>query len=173
MTIADKAQIPIVVYNIPSRTGVNIEIKTFVRLAEHDNIVAVKEASGRLDAAAEILRETDLIVLSGDDALTLPVLSVGGMGVISVAANIVPRSMANLVDFYLEGNSIEAQKLYFRLFPLFRALFVEVNPVPVKTIMSFGGAMSGEVRLPLYKLQAENEAYLRKVVEEVGLEMDL
>jgi 4-hydroxy-tetrahydrodipicolinate synthase len=173
MTVADAVSIPLVLYNIPSRTGVNIEASTFARLAEHDNIVAVKEASGRLELAAEILKETDLVVLAGDDALTLPVLSLGGLGVVSVAANVVPRSMANLVDFYLEGNVLEAQKLYYRLFSLFRALFVEVNPVPVKHALSLGKVMSPEVRLPLCALKPENEALLRAAVDDVGLELDL
>ena len=173
MAVADAVSIPLVLYNIPSRTGVTIEASTFARLAEHDNIVAVKEASGRLDLAAEILKNTDLIVLAGDDALTLPILSLGGVGVVSVAANVVPRSMANLVDFYLEGNCVEAQKLYYRLFPLFRALFVEVNPVPVKQALAFGKVMSPEVRLPLWALTPESEAILRRAVDEVGLELDL
>ena len=113
------------------------------------------------------------LVLAGDDALTLPILSLGGMGVISVAANVVPRSMANLVDFYLEGNVIEAQKLYFKLFPLFRGLFVEVNPVPVKHALGKAGIMSSEVRLPLCELRPENAARLEEILEEVEPETDL
>jgi len=173
MAVADAVSIPLVLYNIPSRTGVNIETSTFARLADHDNIVAVKEASGKLSLAPEILKETDLIVLAGDDALTLPLLSLGGMGVISVAANVVPRSMANLVDFYLEGNVIEAQKLYFKLFPLFRGLFVEVNPVPVKHALGKAGIMSPEVRLPLCELRPESAAHLERILEEVEPETDL
>ncbi len=171
MAIADAVPLPLVIYNIPSRTGVNIEVDTFVRLAGHENIVAVKEASGKIDMAARIIRETDLVVLAGDDSMTLPVMSLGGKGVVSVAANIVPRSMADLVDYIAEGNREEAQKLYYRLYPLFKALFVEVNPVPVKTALSFDGIISDEVRLPLAPLSPQNRAYLRDVTDEVGLEV--
>jgi 4-hydroxy-tetrahydrodipicolinate synthase len=173
MTIADSVTLPLVLYNIPSRTGVNIEPKTFARLAQHENIIAVKEASGRLELAAEIMKDTDLEVLSGDDALTLPIMSIGGVGVISVAANVTPRSMANLVDFFREGNVLEARKIFYRLFPLFRALFVEVNPVPVKRAMAIGGVMTDEVRLPLCALQPQSDEILKKAIEEVGLELDL
>jgi len=173
MAIADAVSIPLVLYNIPSRTGVNIELETFKRLAEHDNIVAVKEASGKLDLSAQILRETDLVVLSGDDSLTLPLLALGGAGVISVAANVVPRSMADLVDFFAEGNLPEARKVFYKLFPLFKALFVEVNPVPVKHALGRAGVMSPEVRLPLAPLTEASARKLEKVLDEVGLELDL
>ncbi|HAK96127.1 MAG TPA: 4-hydroxy-tetrahydrodipicolinate synthase [Planctomycetes bacterium] len=173
MTIADAVPLPLIVYNIPSRTGVSIEPATFARLAQHENIIAVKEASGRLDLAAEIIGGTDLEVLAGDDALTLPVMALGGVGVISVAANVVPRSMADLVDLFREGSIAEARKIFYRLLPLFRALFVEVNPVPVKCAMAIGGVMSDEVRLPLCKLQPRSEETLRAAIAEVGLELDL
>ncbi|HNR98095.1 MAG TPA: 4-hydroxy-tetrahydrodipicolinate synthase [Planctomycetota bacterium] len=173
MAIADSVSLPLILYNIPSRTGVSIEPATFARLAQHENVVAVKEASGRLDLAAEILGGTDLEVLAGDDALTLPVMALGGVGVISVAANVVPRSMADLVDLFREGRIAEARKIFYRLFPLFRALFVEVNPVPVKRALALGGVVSDEVRLPLYKLQPKSEETLRQAIAEVGLELDL
>lgn len=173
MTVADGVSLPLVLYNIPSRTGVCIEPGTFARLAQHENIVAVKEASGRLDLAAEIIGGADLEVLAGDDALTLPVMAIGGVGVISVAANVVPRSMADMVDFFREGNVAEARKIFYRLFPLFRALFVEVNPVPVKRALALGGVMSDEVRLPLCALQPRSEEALRRAIDEVGLELDL
>jgi len=122
MAIADSVSLPLILYNIPSRTGVSIEPATFARLAQHENVVAVKEASGRLDLAAEILGGTDLEVLAGDDALTLPVMALGGVGVISVAANVVPRSMADLVDLFREGRIAEAQDFLPLVPPLSRAL---------------------------------------------------
>ncbi len=173
MAVADAVSLPLVLYNIPSRTGVNIDVDTFVRLSEHENIVAVKEASGRTDMTADILKATKLTVLAGDDSMTVPVLALGGRGVISVAANVVPRSMADLVDFFMEGNLDESRKLYYRLLPLFRMLFVEVNPVPVKHALGIAGVMSPEVRAPLCPLRPESGQRLRDVVEAVGLELDL
>lgn len=171
MKIADAVSIPLVLYNIPSRTGVNIELNTFLRLAEHENIVAVKEASGKIDVAAQLVRETDLAVLAGDDSMILPILALGGKGVVSVAANVMPTSMANIVDAFFEGDLEKSRSLYYQLLPLFKALFVEVNPVPIKTIMSFTGIMSAELRSPLAPLKPENKAFLRTVAEGMALEV--
>lgn len=172
MAIADAVSIPLVLYNIPSRTGVNMEPATFVRLAAHENIVSVKEASGRTDMTAEIIKETGLEVLSGDDSLTLPLLALGAVGVISVAANVVPRSVADMVDLFREGDLEKSRETFYRLLPLFRALFVEVNPVPVKKALAIGGLISEDVRLPLAPLAPASEEKLRQAIEAVGLELD-
>ena len=141
---------PLVLYNVPSRTGCNIEPATIERLARIGNVVAIKEAGGSLDQVSEILARTDLTVLSGDDALTLPMLAVGAEGVVSVAANLVPRDVIALLDAFRRGDLAEARRRHARLFPLCRALMgVASNPIPVKTALALLGRGTGELRLPL------------------------
>ncbi len=167
--VAGCADIPIVVYNVPSRTGVSISPETLIRLAEIANIVAVKEASGSTDQTSAIVAGCDLTVLSGDDSMTLPLLSVGGKGIISVVGNIVPRDMKALVGAYNSGKVREAVEWHRRLFPLCRAMFYETNPIPVKTAMKMLGRLNGEMRLPLCDMAEANAARLAKSLQEYGL----
>jgi 4-hydroxy-tetrahydrodipicolinate synthase len=169
--IASVVDLPLILYNIPSRTAVNIESDTFARLAEIKSIVAVKEASGNLEQMREILRVTGgrLTLLSGDDALTLDVLRLGGTGVISVAANIVPRDVAAVVESFAAGRHEEASQRQERLLPLIKALFLETNPIPVKTAMGLLGMIAPELRLPLCEISSENRERLRGALEQYGL----
>jgi 4-hydroxy-tetrahydrodipicolinate synthase len=168
--VAEQIGIPICVYNIPGRTGKNIEPETIARLADLPNIAMVKEATGSLDQASQILGSTDLTVLSGDDSLTLPLLSVGGEGVISVVGNIVPRDMLAMVDAYLGGDVNTAMKWHHKLFPLCRdTLGLATNPIPIKAAMKLLGRDTGELRLPMTALDAASEAKLRKTLTNYGL----
>ena len=169
--IAEAVDIPLVIYNIQSRTAVNIEPETFAQLAGIKNIVAVKESSGNLEQMSRILQLTHgkLTLLSGDDGLTLPVLSIGGTGVISVAANIVPRDVAAMVGAFLAGRRDEALQWHQRLLPLVKALFLETNPIPVKTAMGLMGLITPELRLPLCEMSEANEEKLHKALEAYGL----
>jgi 4-hydroxy-tetrahydrodipicolinate synthase len=170
--IADSVRIPIILYNIASRTGVNIEPETVAKLArDTKNIVAVKEASGSLDQMSRIksLCPPDFYLISGDDSLTLPVLSIGGIGIISVVANIVPRDVANLVSEFEKGNIKKAQELHFKLLPLIKAVFLETNPIPIKTAMGLLGMCEPDLRLPMCSMSPENLEKLKKALKEYGL----
>lgn len=168
--ISENCSIPICVYNIPGRTGKNIEPETIARIGEFDNITMVKEATGSLDQASQILATTDLTVLSGDDSLTLPILSVGGEGVVSVVGNIVPQDMIALVNAFLEGDVKQAITWHQKLFPLCRDLLgLASNPIPLKTAMCELGRDSGELRLPMYPLADEQLTTLRKTLDRYGL----
>ncbi|OQX54563.1 MAG: 4-hydroxy-tetrahydrodipicolinate synthase [Candidatus Omnitrophica bacterium 4484_213] len=141
--------IPIILYNVPSRTGISMLPETVARLSKIDNIVAIKEASGSLEQVSKILALCDITVLSGDDSLTLPMMAIGGKGVVSVVANIVPAEVAQMTSAFLEGNIQKAKDLHYKLFPLCKAMFIETNPIPVKTAMKLLGQLNGELRLPL------------------------
>ena len=169
--VAEAVDLPIVVYNIASRTAVNIEPETFAQLAAIKNIVAVKESSGSLEQMSRILQATQgrLTLISGDDALTLPVLAIGGTGVISVAANLVPRDVAAMVRAFQAGRQEEALEGHRKLLPLIRALFVETNPIPVKTAMGLLGMCSPELRLPLCEMSEANVLRLKTALKEYGL----
>lgn len=170
--IAENVEIPIILYNIAGRTGVNIEPSTIAQLAKDcKNIVGVKEASGSLDQMSAIkhLCPADFLLLSGDDALTLPVLSIGGAGVISVVANIVPQAVAQLVETFNRGDLKKAQALHYKLVPLIKAMFIETNPIPVKTAMGLLELCSGDLRLPLCAMSEENLGKLKKALKEYGL----
>jgi len=168
--IAEAVDLPMVLYNIPGRTGVSMAPATIARLAQLPQVVAVKEATGSLDQASEILARCDLVVLSGDDSLTLPLMAVGAQGVISVVGNLVPKDMKRLTDAMLAGDVATAQEAHRRLFPLCRALFIETNPIPVKTAMKMVGLLeSDEKRLPMTDLSAEHAEALKKALEEYGL----
>jgi 4-hydroxy-tetrahydrodipicolinate synthase len=167
--IAESVDIAIVLYNVPSRTGVNLLPQTVLRLAELKNVVGIKEASGNTDQTVEILQGSDLAVLSGDDALTVPLMALGASGVISVAANLLPAEMADLVDRMEEGNITAAREIHFRLHNLFKALFLETNPIPVKTGLSRMGKITPEFRLPLCELAPENLGKLESVLAELDL----
>jgi 4-hydroxy-tetrahydrodipicolinate synthase len=168
-TIADATALPIMLYNIPGRCGVDIVSDTVTRLAkECRNIVTIKEASGSVERVSELrvrLPES-FTILSGDDSLTLPFMSVGAVGVVSVASNLFPAEVCALVRAYECGDAKLALNLHRKMFPLFKDLFIEPNPVPVKTALGWRGAMSGEVRLPLCEMSEVNQARLRNTLED-------
>ena len=170
--VACESRLPIIAYNIPSRTGVNIAPKTLARLAkDFPSIVAVKEAAGSLDQVSEILTlaKPGFTVLSGDDSLTVPMMSVGAKGVVSVVANIAPKQTQALCAAALKGDYKKAAALHLKLFPLIKALFVETNPIPVKAALAMMGVCRPEPRLPLTVLSAENRPALKKALKESGL----
>ena len=165
--------LPAVLYNIPGRTGVDLSVDTLARLADVDAIIGVKEATGTVTRSQEILARTGerYAVLAGDDALTLPVLSVGGKGVISVTCNAFPRETARVVTLFAEGRTDEASALHQRLIPVHRAMFVESNPGPIKALLAEAGSLAPEVRLPLVWPEEGSLAKLRAAVEAAGLEV--
>jgi 4-hydroxy-tetrahydrodipicolinate synthase len=168
--IAEDVDLPLVLYNIPGRTGSNILPETIARLAELPTVVAVKEATGSLDQASHIASLCNLTLLSGDDSLTLPLMSVGGRGVVSVVGNIVPRDLKALVAAFDAGRVREAQEWHRRLFPLCRdMLSVATNPIPIKAAMQLLGRDSGELRLPLCPLDAAGVARVRQTLKNYGL----
>jgi 4-hydroxy-tetrahydrodipicolinate synthase len=169
--IAESVPIPIVPYNIPSRTGVNLMPETVARLAKISNIVGIKEASGSLKQMQDVISlcGEKFDVLSGDDFFTFPLLSIGGRGVISVVSNIVPADMAAMVDAFVAGDIKKAAKLHHKLVPLVDALFIETNPVPVKAALSMMGKISYDVRLPMYKMSDSNYEKLKAVMKNYGL----
>jgi len=168
--IAEAVDLPMVLYNIPGRTGVSLTPGTIARLAQLPQVVGVKESTGSMDQASEILAQCDLVVLSGDDSLTLPLMAVGAQGVISVVGNLVPKDMKRLTDAMLAGDVAAAQEAHRRLFPLCRVLFIETNPIPVKTAMKMVGLLeSDEKRLPMTDLTPEHAEALKKALQEYGL----
>ncbi|QEN07939.1 4-hydroxy-tetrahydrodipicolinate synthase [Oceanispirochaeta crateris] len=171
MTIADAVDLPVMVYNIQGRTGVNINTDTLMRLAKHENIVAVKEASGDLGQMMEVLRRkpADFDVLSGDDNLALPLVLLGGAGVVSVVSNIIPKRMEELVLAARQGELDKARKLHYDLLPLFKSMFVETNPIPVKTAMAAMGLIKDVYRLPLCQASEENRKFIQNVLKDYGL----
>ncbi len=170
-TIAQKTRIPIVVYNVPSRTSVNLLPETVARLMEFPNIVGIKEATGDLKQCAKIvaLCGDRIVMLSGDDFTVLPLLAIGGKGVISVVSNVVPGDMAGLCNAFFKGDLNTARKLHYQMWPLMEAMFYETNPTPAKTALKIMGKISGEVRQPLCPLSAANEEKLRQVLHKYGL----
>jgi 4-hydroxy-tetrahydrodipicolinate synthase len=168
--VAEAVDLPIILYNIPGRTGSNILPETICRLAELKTIVGIKEATGLLDQASQIVCGSNLTLLSGDDSLTLPLMSIGGRGVVSVVGNIVPRDLQALVRAFDKGDLKTAQTWHRKLFPLCRDLLgVATNPIPVKTAMKLLKRDSGEFRLPMCALDATGEAKIRKTLSEYGL----
>ncbi len=168
--LAEAVDLPICVYNIPGRTGKNIEPETIIRMAELPNISMVKEATGSMDQASQILSATDLTVLSGDDSLTLPLLAIGGRGVISVVGNMVPGDVVAMLQAFEAGNLTEARRWHQKLFPLCRdMLSLATNPIPIKAAMKLLGRDTGELRLPMTPLDADQEARLRQTLSAYGL----
>jgi 4-hydroxy-tetrahydrodipicolinate synthase len=169
--VAEAVQIPLITYNIPGRTGSTIETSTLLRLSDIDNIVAVKEATGSLDRVMDVVAACGdkLAVLSGDDPLTLPMISLGAVGLISTTANVAPREIAELTELALEGRTAEASALHYRLLPLMRALFLETNPIPVKAAVAMLGLCDDELRLPLLTMSAEPRAILLSAMERAGV----
>jgi 4-hydroxy-tetrahydrodipicolinate synthase len=171
ITIADSVDIPIIMYNIPSRTGVNMQPGTVAELAAHKNIQGLKEASGNITQVVEITRlvPDDFCIYSGDDAITVPIMSLKGKGVVSTAANVIPRDMHDLVSHCLENRWQEACELQFKMKPLIDALFCETNPIPVKTALNLMGKDVGKTRLPLANMEEKNFELLRRRMREYGL----
>lgn len=170
-TVADHTSIPIVVYNVPSRTSLNLLPETMARLAEFKNIVAIKEATGDLKQCAKIVElcGDKITLLSGDDFTVLPLLAIGGAGVISVVSNVAPKDMADMCAAFAKGDIKTAQKLHYKMWPLMEAMFYETNPTPAKTALNMMGKISGEVRQPLCPLSPANENKLRQVLKKYGL----
>jgi len=170
--VAESTALPILVYNIQGRTAVNVETDTLARLARDcRNIVGVKEASGSLDQMSQVILACgpEFIVLSGDDNLTLPLMAIGGKGVISVIANIVPAETAEMTHAALDGDWKRARELHYRLFPLARAAFIETNPIPIKEAMAMAGMIEPEFRLPMCRMSEANRERLRGILRQYGL----
>jgi 4-hydroxy-tetrahydrodipicolinate synthase len=169
--VAEEVDIPIVLYNVPGRTGVNMLPTTVARLAEIENIVAIKEATGDMKQVSEVIRLCGerITVLSGDDFTTFPLLCLGGKGVISVSANVAPSDVAGMIDAFMGGKIDDARSLHYRLEPLNQAMFFETNPIPVKTALGMMGKCTDELRLPLCSMNDANKEKLRKVLKEYGL----
>lgn len=169
--IADATQLPLIVYNVPGRTSSNILPPTIARLAEIKNIVAIKEASGSLEQVSEIIRTTpsDFLVYSGDDGLTLPILGVGGHGVISVAGHIVGKRLQEMIAAFAAGDKVKAQTLHLELMPFFKVIFVTTNPIPIKEAVNLIGINAGPVRLPLVPPTPGERDQLKKVMQSIGV----
>ena len=175
-SVSQATDIPIIAYNVPSRTGINMDVETIVELAKIDNIDAVKEASGSVDKVSDIYRalqreglEDDFNILSGEDSLTLPIMAVGGTGVISASANIDSKRMVLMVDSILNDDYDRAFELHYEMLELIRALFIESNPVPVKTAMNIMGLPAGPLRQPLVEMKEENLEVLKKALKDSNL----
>lgn len=170
-TIASQTRIPIVVYNVPGRTSLNLLPETMARLAELPNIVGLKDATGDLKQGAKTLElcGDKITVLSGDDFTVLPLLAIGGQGVISVVSNVAPADMAGMCNAFFKGDLEAARKLHYKMWPLMEAMFYETNPAPAKTALKLMGKITGEVRQPLCPLSQANETRLRQVMQEYGL----
>jgi 4-hydroxy-tetrahydrodipicolinate synthase len=168
-TIADETGMPIVLYNVPGRSGVPIAIDTVARLSKNENIVAVKEAAGSSERVSQILDVCDITVLSGDDALTLPMMSVGAKGVISVASNIIPGVMKEMVDAFAAGNMARALELHLKYYCLFRDEFIATNPIPIKTALAMAGIINEEFRLPLCEISDANRSTLAASLKRCGI----
>ena len=171
MTLADRVELPIVLYNIPGRTGITMAPVTVARLAKHPNIVAIKEATGSLDLASEIMSLCDLTVLSGDDSLTLPLMSIGGKGVISVASNLVPTKVKALTQLALTGNFAQAREVHHELFGLIKTLFLDGNPAGIKHAMKIAGLDGGEMRLPLWEANESTQQAIEAAMGKMGLKI--
>lgn len=168
-TIADAVSIPVMIYNIPSRTGVNVSIQTFKKLEKHPNIIAVKESGGDINFVTQLLHECSLDVYSGDDYMTVPFMSLGAKGVISVAANIIPVEMHEMCDLCLKNDFLTAGKLQLKYSRLRDALFIDVNPIPVKQALNLMGKETGECRLPLCSMEQPQIDALETEMKKIGL----
>lgn len=167
--IADAVNIPVILYNVPSRTGCKIEINTYKELSRHRNIVAAKEACGDISFIAQLAAETDLDIYSGNDDQIVPIMALGGKGIISVASNIIPKEVHDMTMYALEGNFKAAAEMQLKYLGLMKALFCDVNPIPVKEAMNLMGMEVGECRLPLIKMEQSKIDLLKKEMEAAGL----
>lgn len=168
--IAKAVDIPMIIYNIQGRTSVNLETSTLARLSkEHSNIVGIKEASGSMAQMMDVINELpkNFDVLSGDDNMALPLMALGGKGVISVASNIIPREMHDLTELALKGDFEKAKALHYRLLPLFKGIFIETNPIPIKAALAMKGMIKESYRLPMCGMKPENKERLRKILEDL------
>ena len=168
-TVADKVGLPVVLYNVPGRAGVPIATETIARLASNPVIVAVKEAGGSVDRVSDIVDRCDITVLSGDDSLTLPMMSVGATGIISVASNIIPAEMSQMVNAFLAGTITEARAIHAKYYAFFRDQFIETNPIPIKAAMAMAGLIEEEYRLPLCELSAASREKLTNTMRACGM----
>jgi len=169
--IAEKCDIPIVLYNVPKRTGIDLKPELVAKLSKVKNIVAIKEASGNLSQQSQIIEQTrgsDFVVLSGDDDLTLPTMALGARGVVSVVANVAPKKTVAMVNAALKGDFETARTLHYELLPLVRAMFLETNPIPVKTAHKYLGLANGPLRPPMSSMAPEKEAVLKEILERLG-----
>ena len=162
--IAEAVQIPIMLYNVPSRTGVSMAPETTARLGLIKNIVALKDASGNVEQVTQLRALSDIQILSGEDSLTFPILCLGGVGVVSVAANVIPKQIADMTAAANRGETEKARQIHDRYFELFKNLFIETNPIPVKTALKKMGMYNGEMRLPMCEMSAANEEKLDKTL---------
>lgn len=167
--VADAVNIPIILYNVPSRTGVKISLDTYIQLAKHPNIVATKEASGDFSLIAEIAAKTDLDIYSGNDDQVLPLLALGGKGVISVSAHVIPQQKHDMVKLFMEGKTAEALEIQKKYLDLENAMFIDVNPIPVKEAMNLLGKDVGECRLPLIRMEEAKIEKLKSELKKAGL----
>jgi 4-hydroxy-tetrahydrodipicolinate synthase len=174
--LTDSTDIPIIVYNVPSRTGTDIDVETIGKVSQLNNIVGIKEANPDLDKVSQIVKKMehlgnrdDFNIISGNDNLTLPMISMGAKGVISVVANVDPERMGQMVRYALQGDYDKAQKVHYELYDLMKVLFIESNPVPAKESLNMMGRPAGHVRMPLGALKEENKAQLRKVLQDLKL----
>jgi 4-hydroxy-tetrahydrodipicolinate synthase len=168
--VAEAAGVPVMLYNVPGRTGTKIAPETIARIYDEvENVTSVKEACGSVDQVSAIRSLCDITVLSGDDSLTLPMLSVGAMGVVSVVANVVPGEMAGMVAAWHDGRPQDAMALHYKMMPLFKAMFIESNPMPVKTTLKMMGLLNGVLRMPLCEMTDGGASALRAVLDKYGL----
>jgi 4-hydroxy-tetrahydrodipicolinate synthase len=168
-TVADEAELPVILYNVPGRSGVPIAIETIARLSKNSNVVAVKEAGGSTERVSAILDICDITVLSGDDSLTIPMMSVGATGIISVASNLIPAEVKAMVEAFADGNIGEAMRLHQKYYCFFRDIFVETNPIPIKTAMAIKGMLQEEYRLPLCEISDGGREVLVAAMKKCGI----
>ncbi|MFC1480499.1 4-hydroxy-tetrahydrodipicolinate synthase [Candidatus Omnitrophota bacterium] len=167
--IAKKADIPIMLYNVPSRTGISLLPSTVARLSKIDNIVAIKEAAGSVQQVVDIISLCDITVMSGDDSMTLPFMSVGATGVVSVVANLIPAKIHDLVQAYHDGDGRKSREIHYEIIELCQTMFIETNPIPVKTALSMMGMVEAQWRLPLCEMGRDNKAKLNAVLQKYNL----
>lgn len=169
--IAESTRLPVMLYNVPGRTSVNLSADTTIRLAQMDNVFAIKEASGDLEQISQIINETpeDFLVYSGDDSMTLPILSVGGHGVVSVAGHIIGEKIRDMIDDFIRGKVGEAAALHRKLMPVFKGMFISTNPIPVKTALNLLGKNVGTVRLPLIAMTGPQQESLKDILKAAGM----
>ncbi len=170
--VAESTGIPMIIYNIQGRTGVNIETPTLLRLSSVSNVAGVKEASGSIAQMMDVVDQLpkDFNVLSGDDNMTLPLIAVGGRGIISVVSNLLPAMVSEMVEFALIGDFSKARELHYKLMPIFRGAFIETNPIPIKAAMNLAGMPAGPCRMPLCEMQPQNVEKLKAVLKKYGIE---
>ncbi len=168
-TVADQAGLPVVLYNVPGRAGKEIAVPTIARLSENENIIAVKEAGGSVERVSQILAACDITVLSGDDALTIPMMSVGAKGIISVASNIIPAEVKEMVAAMAAGELAKARELHQKYYPVFRDMFIDTNPIPIKAAMAMKGLINEEYRLPLCEMREADREKLSATLKKCGV----